>query len=185
MIFTTGTLVGLFLIGSIVQTRESRASGVYSTPVTVLNTTANPAITLDAEQAARAPYSSSVNQVCAPGLGTCQFLFSGHAGHRIVIQNVSGEIAVAPGTTNLPNIFFGTGNNGIGGNFWGFPPGPIVPSGLGSILVNNFNQSVLAYIDQGGSAQVSVYTNHTGNSIVTLTGYIQDCSVVPCPALQN
>ena len=76
-------------------------------------------------------------------------------------------------------------DNGIGGNFWGFPAGPNVLLGLSTILVNNFNQNVLAYLDQGGTAKVSVYTHHTLNSSVTLTGYIQDCSLIPCPTLDH
>jgi hypothetical protein len=185
MLYTTGTLVGLLLIGSLIEGRGSRAGAAYSTPVTVMNTTASPAPTLGSEIAARAPYASSLSQVCSSGLGTCDFLFVGQAGHRIVIQNVSGQILVAPGTTEMASVHFSTANNGIGGNFWGLPPVANVASGLGSALMNNFNQSVVAYVDQGGSAKVSVYTNHTGNSVVTLTGYIQDCSLVACPALVN
>jgi hypothetical protein len=185
IVFTTGTLFGLFLIGSIMQSRESRADGVYSTPVTVFNTTANPASTLGAEQVARVPYESTVSQVCSPGPSNCQFVFIGpSAGHRLVIQNVSGVILLAPGTTTQPSLLFGVASNAVG-NSWGLPAGPIVPYGLGSILQASFNQSVLTYVDPGGSAEVTVFANHTSNSAVTLSGYIQDCSIVPCPALQH
>lgn len=188
IVYTAGTLLGLFLIGSIMQSRESRADGVYSSPVTVFNTTANPAITLGAEETGRQPYESSVSQLCAPGLGNCQFNFVGPGlGHRLVIQNVSGQITIAPGTTNAPYVTFNLANNnpngGAIGNYWGIPAGPPVPN-FGP-LAAGFNQSVLAYVDGGGSAAVTVYTNHAGSSVATLSGYLQDCAIVPCPVAQH
>ena len=39
-------LAGLFVAGSLMQSRESQVTGAYSTPVTVMNTNANPATTL-------------------------------------------------------------------------------------------------------------------------------------------
>src|SRR5689334_4203711 len=132
---TIGTLLALFLIGSLMQSRESRADGVYSSPVTVMNTTANPAITVGAEQLARLPYEASLSQVCSPGFGNCQFLFTGPgqlSNRRLVIENVSGQIIVAPGTSAPPTVTFGIANNAPGGgaigNTWGIPPGPLVLS---------------------------------------------------------
>ncbi len=190
IVFSFGTLFGLFLVGSIIEWRGSRANGAYSTPVTVMNTTAAPAITLGAELVARTPFESTLTQVCTPGPGNCQFLFLGNMGpgHRTVIENVSGQISLAPGTTSLPSITFDMANNnpngGAIGNHWGIPPGPIVTTQLNALEVM-FNQHVVAYVDGGGSAGLTIFTNHTASSAVTLSGYIEDCSLVPCPAIQH
>lgn len=186
IIGTGATLLGLFLIGSIMQSRESRADGVYSSPVTVMNTTANPAISLGAEMLARVPYESSVSQICPPGPGSCQFNFSGPGqGHRLVIENVSGQLFLGSATTLPPDIQFVIANNnpngpGGVGTYWGIPAGPLVPGVFSGQLGSMFNQNVKAYIDGGGSGGVVVYSNFSGSSVVTLSGYMQDCSLLAC-----
>src|SRR5580704_3952062 len=69
-------LAGLFVIGSLIQSRESQAKGAYSTPVTVMNTTANPGSVLDASRASRVPYQSMVQMNCGNGVFTCEFPFT-------------------------------------------------------------------------------------------------------------
>jgi hypothetical protein len=185
IIGTAGTLLGLFLIGSIMQSRESRADGVYSSPVTVMNTTANPAISLGAENLARVPYESSVSQICPAGQGSCQFNFNGPGqGHRLVIEHVSGQLFLGSSTTLPPDIQFNiannNGNGGAVGNYWGIPAGPLVPGVSGGQLASMFNQNVSAHVDGGGGLGVVIYSNFAGSSVVTLSGYMQDCSVLAC-----
>src|SRR5262249_54544635 len=142
-------------------------------------------IAYDADRTAQVPYEATVSQTCAAGFGNCQFLFIGPAaGHRWVIQNVSGIVKQGSGTTTLPNIFLNVASNAIG-NFWGIPPGPLVPTSFGGAVDSMFNQSVQAFGDGGGSATVTVFANHSGTSAVTLSGYIQDCSVFACAPLQH
>ena len=57
-------LASLFLAGSLMRSPQSQAKGAYSTPVTVMNTSANPANTLDADKASRIPYVSTVSFAC-------------------------------------------------------------------------------------------------------------------------
>jgi hypothetical protein len=187
MIYTGGMLLGLLLIGSVVEWRGSRAGAAYSTPVTVMNTTASPANVLGTETAARAPYELTVGQLCQAS-GNCVFPFPGPgAGHRLVIQNASGILAVQTASTILPNItmIVTNMNGGQFETFFGLPPGPIVPF-TGNYNVVNFNQSLVAYVDPGGNATFYIDAQHaSGLSSVTLSGYVQDCSLVPCPALLN
>src|ERR1035438_7616378 len=90
-----GVLAGLFFAGAWMQSRESQLKGaVYSTPVSVVNTSANPGGVLDAGEASRVPYRSTVAQVCGQNqIYTCGFTFSAiPAGYRLVIQTVGAVL---------------------------------------------------------------------------------------------
>src|SRR5215471_8089847 len=89
------TLIALFLIGSLMQSRSSQVKGVYSSPVTVMNPSSAPALGSSVDEPGRVPYVSQValqGQNCSQPQGTnCQFNFSTvPAGHRLVIQSMSG-----------------------------------------------------------------------------------------------
>src|SRR5260370_13155560 len=134
-------LAGLCVIGALMQSRESQAKGAYSTPATVMNTSANPASTLDAGRASRIPYVSTVSFNCGSGISECVPLFTAApTGFRLVIENISGEFKLAPGVTIPPagDLSF---NNGIF-PVWGFSA-PFGPTNGRTIA--RFSQPVKAY----------------------------------------
>jgi hypothetical protein len=145
-------LAGLFVIGSLMQSRESQANGAYSTPVTVMNTNANPASTLDAVIASRIPYVSTVSFGCGPGVTTPP----------------SGELSF---------------NNGVF-PVWGFS-GIIGPTHPNTIV--RFVQAVKAYADPADGQPLVREDGNWANvpQTVTLTGYLLNCSLTPCPAIQH
>jgi hypothetical protein len=176
-------LAGLFVIGSLMQSRESQANGAYSTPVTVMNTTANPGSVLDASTASRVPYQSVLIKDCGSGVSQCQFIFPAPpTGFRLVVENVSGAANVvsgsAPPTVALQSI---PSLNGI----WAFT------ATVGQTLnfVNSgFNQTVRAYFETASEQpQVGVGANFSSSfqTVVTLSGYLENCAVVGCPAIQH
>jgi hypothetical protein len=176
-------LAGLFVAGSLMQSRESQVNGAYSTPVTVMNTNANPATTLDADRASRIPYVSTVSFACGPGISECVPTFTAApAGFRLVIESVSGDFKLTNGTTIPPNGALGFVN--AGSPEWGFSA-PIGPTN-GSTQAR-FTQLVKAYADPSdGQPVVRVDANWAGGGqTLTLSGYLLNCSLTPCPAIQR
>jgi hypothetical protein len=174
-------LAGLFVIGSLIQSRESQAKGAYSSPVTVMNTTANPGSVLDASRASRAPYQSMVQMNCGNGVFTCEFPFTtAPSGFRLVVENVSGGLNIVAGSpAPVVSLVDGSGNG-----YWAF----IGALGLPTFLVNaGFNQTLRAYFDPtDGQPFVVVAGNFQGTiQRVTLSGYLENCAVVGCPAVQH
>jgi hypothetical protein len=176
-------LAALFVIGSLMQSRESQAVGAFSSPVTVMNTTSGPANTLDAGIASRIPYVSTVSFGCGPGVSECTPLFTAApSGFRLVIENISGDLRLTPGTTIPPNGALSFIS--AGGPEWGFSA-PIGPTN-GNLQVR-FSQPVTAYADPvDGQPVVRVDANWANvPQTITLTGYLINCSLTPCPAIQH
>jgi hypothetical protein len=185
-----GGLTGLFLIGSLMSHPGSQAKGAYSTPVTVMNTTSAPAITLSADAATRIPYQSTVINQCSPG-GLLNCAFSGFtavpAGYRLVVQNVSGFFNLQSGSTPISGYMedfdFGHGIQ----TFTGLNA-PIGGTGFNGESFAGLNQNVLSFFDAGQFPFVVIYGNFMGtgfNNGVTVSGYLENCSVVGCPAIQR
>jgi hypothetical protein len=183
-VFGFAALAGLFVSGSLIQSRESQAKGAYSTPVTVMNTNANPGSTLDAGIAGRIPYVSTANFPCGPGVSECTPLFTAApSGFRLVIENVSGDFKLTTGTTIPPNGEVGFIN--AGSPAWGFSA-PIGPTN-GSTQAR-FSQPIMAYADPSdGQLVVRVDGNWASGTsqTVTLSGYLINCSLTPCPTIQH
>jgi hypothetical protein len=179
-------LAGLFLIGSLVESRESRANGAFSSPVTVMNTNANPAATLDAERSSRVPYVSTVSQNCGGGSGVseCSFLFTAApTGFRLVLEGISGQLKLASGNTIAPNGFLFL-QNSFSNPEWGFSA-PLGPTN--GYTFARFTQPITGYADPSDGppvVNVDAYFASTA-STVTLSGYLQNCSISPCPAIQH
>jgi hypothetical protein len=183
-------LGGLFLIGSLMHSRESQAKGAYSTPVTVMNTTSQPAITSGMDDPGRVPYVSQAalgSQSCQ--LDECVFNFpSVPAGHRLVVQQLSGFIQFGSGTSLAARVATA-------------PLGST--SGEGEFTVNaipnqgnnlaSFNQPYLAYFDGGQTPVVFVISINTlfrgapfnDSEVVTLKGYLLDCTAAPCSPIAH
>jgi hypothetical protein len=174
---------GLFLAGSVMQSPNSQAKGAYASPVSVMNTSASPVVT---EHAARIPYQATQVVACSAGLSQCIATFTGApAGYRLVIENVSGMIPEAGGTTFPATAALTTFIGASVTRWWG------IPTFFGAQIFGevqcNFNQTVRAYFDaSAGVPQVHMYANFSGSDSpeVTISGYIENCTITGCPAIQ-
>ena len=183
-------LAGLFLVGSLMQHRGSQARGAYSTPVSVVNTTSAPAINLSADTMTRIPYQSTVISQCT-GSQPQNCAFSGFtacpSGYRLVIQNVSGFFNLQSGSTPLAGYMedfdFAHGIQ----TFTGLNA-PIGGTGFNGESFAGLNQNVLSFFDAGQFPFVVIYGAFQGagfNNGITLSGYLENCSVVGCPPIQR
>jgi len=155
--------------------------------VQVVNTTANPAVTLDAETSTRLPYQSHQT---FNTLGGGYELFSINfadvpTGYRLVIQNVNSSFNEDPtgGLTDsdlVPNGYITTAfENKPFPSFAGSVSGGTLstPSAL-------INASITRYVGPGDTPIVNLSgVFYSSDKIgVTLTGYLENCAVTGCPA---
>ncbi len=186
-VVSAAILGGLFLIGSLMHSRESQAKGAtYSTPVTVMNTNTQPGSVLDAERATRIPYQSAVSVEGASPGGLLYYTFSGFAtapvGYRLIVLNISGLFDVAPGSVLTTGWLGNDHNPNVA---WGITA-PVGGALFGTAL-SPFSQNVLAYFDPGQGPVVKVLADLTPltGSGVTLSGYLENCALTGCPAIQH
>jgi hypothetical protein len=181
IIIGIGSIVVVALVFALVSPKAVRA--VVSALVTVSNTTANPAITWDADKSTRIPYLSTVAvSVTAgpPGILT-QFqptFATVPAGYRLVIQNVNFNLPsqsanpVATGT--ICSVFLTTE---CFPSFTGVYTGSQGQSYIG-------NENVIRYI-QAGDAPFLFFTfgspAFNSAAIVSVAGYLENCAVTGCP----
>jgi hypothetical protein len=169
--------------GSVAVTNTPTVNVGNTPSVSVSNTSAQPVPSVRIDEPGRIPYQSQVDKSasCISGT-TCFFEFgSVPAGHRVVIQHVSGTVSFI----GNPSAIWLLLNNGSGApvsNFFA-PQAPVVS-------FTAFDQTVQAYFDPaafGGLIEVQV--NLVGNSalpgggsaqLITLSGYELDCNVAPC-----
>jgi hypothetical protein len=157
-----------------------------STPVTVVNPAATPALSSDVDNPGRTPYQV----VKGPEEGCGRFVNCTYdfpvvpAGHRLIIQHVSGSLFTTPST--LDNVMVTLSFRPIPtttglASIWFFAP---VKGGHAI-----FDQPVLFYVESGSSAQVEVSTNFDGITAdfggVTLIGYMIDCANISCAPITN
>jgi hypothetical protein len=182
----SAALTALFLIGSVMRHPGSEAKGAYSTPVQVMNTSSAPAIGVDAEKLARIPYQSSYRTTTCTGVTNCFFSFTAApSGYRLVVENLSGlfelsSAATAPVTgliegSSFLNVFAFTSANGQIFN---------------GTIMSGINQPVRMVFDPSeGNPVAFVYGNYpsiTGlPSVMTLSGYLENCSITGCPTIQR
>src|SRR5215813_9711981 len=99
---------GLFLIGSLMHSRDSQAKGAtYATPVTVTNTTANAVGVRDEDAAGRNAFQISVVLTSS---GTAFMPLSIPSGKRLVIDYVSYRGDSSSGTQALLFLFSNQGS---------------------------------------------------------------------------
>jgi hypothetical protein len=187
IVFGFAALAGLFLIGSLMESRESRAKGAYSTPVSVVNTTANPGSVLDAEKATRIPYQSGVYVSTCINTMQCMFTFTQvPVGYRLVAENISASLQLASGTTVQPSVRLEDGSLNAVRGFQGTVGQGDPVSGL---VFSGFNQNIRGYFDSSDGAIMAIVTARYPSvgvtQAVTLTGYLENCAVVGCPAIQR
>jgi hypothetical protein len=149
------------------------AWAVGSTPVTVENSAANPAVTSSVDDPGRAAYQSVQQANCFSGGQFCIAGFSAvPPGHRLVIQHVSGSLVYSSPAANV--VSFVENSQGAVSVFnVATPQQPFII----------FDQPVLVYLDAGESPSAGVETGSVGtlaNGQFTLTGYLLDCTITAC-----
>jgi hypothetical protein len=171
--FGLGGLAAAALLVGMMAPKAAHA--IVATAVQVVNTAANPVPNLDTERNARIPYESTSTVTCGLTLGPCQFDFTfPPPGYRLVIQNINGYIRETSAT--MPTIFFRANAN----NFLGIPS---VANGSVALV----NQNLVSYSEfTTPQAYVSDVTfNSTFSSQLTVIGYMENCAVTGCPAIQH
>lgn len=176
----------LFLAGSIMETKGSKANGAYSTPVQVMNTSSAPAVGVDAEKLARIPYQSTYRNATCVGLTNCFFSFTpAPSGYRLVVENISGLFEIANNATapptgliegsNFLNTFAFTATNGQIFN--------------GTIMAGVNQPTRMLFDSSEGSPVAFVYGLYPSiqglPSFITLSGYLENCSITGCPTIQR
>lgn len=172
---------GALFIGTIVRSPITQAHGAYSTPVTVLNTTANPAIVSSMDNPGRIPYTSRQSLFLSSPTSSESFTFPAvPANHRLVITQLSNNLTV--NTSSATTLSVTLLNPGIlnEGAAWFYAPT--------TNSISLFTTPVTWYFDAGQTPQVSAIpafagVQLTGGQAVTLFGYMLDCSAAPCAAL--
>lgn len=179
------TLGGIFLAVLLIAALAPRAThGLVAALVQVANTTTNPAVTSDADRSTRLPYQSFVSFTPSSSGVSPQSVSTATvpAGYRLVIQNVSANISIQ--TANpVPSACISSN----------FSPSLAFPcftgTFIGSVVDEGiFNQQVTRYIGPGDTPIVTFlgdfYSTCAGCSSVTVTGYLENCSVTGCPAIE-
>lgn len=194
-LLTFSAVGALFLAGSFLQSRGSRADGAtYATPVQVMNTSSAPVIGVDAEKLARIPYQETIGTTSStqgtspgdyfcPNTNSCQMYFiPPPTGYRLVIQHVSAFYWENSGTSQPPLFYLDLGLNEVFAL-----PATFVQSYDPPIVMAVMNQDVLAYVDAGtGMTGISAgsFPGAGFPETVTLTGYLENCSITGCPAIK-
>jgi hypothetical protein len=151
--------------------------------VQVTNTTANPAITLDADKATQIPYQSTQQFTAIGGALAIPVTFAQvPSGYRLVIENVNTNFTLSLGSTPPFGEICTLFNKSV-----------CFPSFTGTALFSLdgveagiINQQVTRYVGPGDTPYV-IFTADTyqanGTNTATLTGHLIDCSVAGCPAI--
>ena len=164
-VFGAVALAGLFLLGSLMRSPQSQANGAYSTPVSVMNTSANPVLNRDQDNPAQQPFQVVVNIPLPTGGSTFNVpLFTVPFGKRAVIEYLGGH-----GTGFAPGSYVQLVIDG-GGTFGAFPA-PLQFLGGGTQILGLL---LRAYAFQGTEVLMSVFdpTSSLPASIeVTVSGH--------------
>jgi len=144
--------------------------GITGTPTVMVGNTVH---AVDVERLARIPYQST--QFTVGGCVSCQLSFTAApSGHRLVLQHISAQLQ---GSTQLA-LSIGTG--------FGSQPSWTFGGTLGASNIGGINQDLLGYFDPAdGTPNVTVPGGGVLNGTVTLTGYLENCSITGCPAIQR
>jgi hypothetical protein len=125
----------------------------------------------DVDDPGRIPYQSTLTGTPGP---IFQFFFPPvPAGHRLVIQHISGDLnfSAVPTSPAAEAIVFVTGGGSA------FSP-------TFTRNITSFDQLVQLYVDGGEAAEVTVNplsaNAQAASGFLTLTGYLLDCAASPC-----
>lgn len=174
------------IVGLIALVTPKTAHALVATMVQVVNTSTNPVQSVDAEKIARIPYQSSYRTTTCTGVTNCFFSFTAApSGYRLVVEHISGlfelsNSATAPPTgliegSSFLNVFAFTASNGQIFN--------------GTIMAGVNIPVRMVFDTSEGNPVAFVYGNYpsiTGlPSVMTLSGYLENCSVTGCPTIQR
>jgi hypothetical protein len=168
---------GLALVGVGTLLSPRRSEAQFSSPVRVMNTSAAPALNSRIDDPGRIPFLVLFSNGCSGTL--CSYTFPAvPAGHRVVIQHISGALIFNTAPTQL----FGFVKSSSNSNQVQF--NVIPPSGTVTI----FDQPILYYVDAGQSPIIQFTSgvtnfNASAGQNLTLVGYELDCNAAPCAAI--
>lgn len=175
-----GIAAAMAVAGLISLVTARRIEAQYSSPVKVVNTTSAPAITSRMDDPGRIPYQSTINGTSCVNTNSCVVSFPPvPAGHRLVVTQISGahngpQFGTGPFAVSV-RIGLNGPNGGITQFYWDL-------QSLGSYVL-----PVSAYLDAGVNINVvdsiigTTYNN--GPQLITVTGYMLDCTAAPCAAI--
>lgn len=157
-----------------------QAPGNQTSNVNVVNTKSSPANALDVERASRIPYESTQQSIGYPQETTT--FPAAPSGFRLVIQHISCTFLMNSGSTQLPSITLYT-NDGTSTGRASFI-GQV--GGIGSQTFGALNADLLSYWDSSNGQPLVVANGDFYPSVinwVTLSGYLENCSLTGCPAV--
>jgi hypothetical protein len=165
---------GLALVGVGTLLSPRRSEAQFSSPVRVMNTSAAPALNSRIDDPGRIPFMESLSNSCSNV--TCAYNFQPvPAGHRVVIQHVSGVLSF----TSAPSF--------VGGSLLSTAGGAQLFFNLEAAAPTNqipFDQQALYFVDAGQSPEFLVNSSATQTGAnLTLVGYELDCNAAPCAAI--
>lgn len=183
--FFTGmaAAAGLIAFGAMAP---KAAKAVYSSPVSVVNTSSAPVQGVDVEKLGRIEYESTATGAnCpAPGnVGACFYNFAAvPTGYRLVVENLAGYFQISPSAT-APLVGYVEDNSFRVKGAFTAPLGQVDPGGH---IQTAFNSAARYYVDPGeGVFAVASAVWSNGNSEMILSGYLENCSITGCPAVQH
>jgi hypothetical protein len=184
LLMGTGAVVLAGLILTLALPKAAHA--IVATAVNVVNTTANPVPNLDTEKLARIPYeSTAIGSNCpAPGqVGACFFSFSPvPGGYRLVVENLSGYFQISPAATAAVEGYIENNAFRIKSSF----AAPLGQIDLGGHIQAAFSNATRFYVDSGeGVFAVASANWSNGSTSMVLTGYLENCTITGCPAVQH
>jgi hypothetical protein len=174
---------GLIAIGAMAP-RSAKA--IASALVTVVNTSSQPVPGSDVERLARIPYESTADGAnCpAPGnVGACFYTFAAvPAGYRLVVENLSGYFQISPAATAPVEGYIENSAFRVKNSF----AAPLGQVDLGGHIQAAFNNPTRFYVDPNeGVFAVASANWSNGNSEMVMSGYLENCSITGCPAVQH
>ena len=195
LLLMAGAVSGLFGQTSVkvvntpnVHVTNTPSVTVANTPTVVVGNTPNvnvatsatkPLLNSSIDDPGRVPFQSSIENAGKCSGDSCLWLFGPiPAGHRLVVQHVSGSINfnAPPGAAEVLL------NNGTSTFF-----APL----NSAVLFSAFDQPVLAFFDGPQSIGVQILVFGGGFATgpqtqdMTLTGYLLDCSAAPCAPIAH
>jgi hypothetical protein len=157
-------------------------SGTPAVSANVSNTKANPLPSEDVEKLARVPYSSLVSATSCSGSALCgMYIGPVPTGYRLVVRHVSAQFQLPLGTTAPPLLDLYAYNANPKGH-WLFV-GKIGPT-IGSTVYSAVNEDVLAYFDPIDGPGIDTF-GAPGFREITVTGYLENCTITGCPPIQQ
>jgi hypothetical protein len=174
---------GVLVVTGAVLFSEKRVEAQYASPVKVMNTTSAPAISSNMDDPGRIPYNSE--QIAnANGESFTLTYAVVPANHRLVVTQITSNLQL---TNNDPiGMDITAESNAVFGPSFFLPQ---TANAFNGTFYSKVTQPVLVYFDGGQTPRVGVLdyngSGFNGQAVVSLTGYMLDCSAAPCAAIAH